>query len=64
MVKKHGGTDHIQGRLNRGTEKRPSPIHHGSGKPVGVTHAPPPPGGAVNRGGTFGMGSLKKGGKR
>ena len=37
----HGGTHHVQGRrLNRGTAK-PSPIHHGSGKPVGVVHEAP-----------------------
>lgn len=47
--------------MNLDRTSRPSrPIHHGSGKPTGVLHAPPPAGGAVNRGGTFGMGTLKK----
>jgi hypothetical protein len=60
MVKKHAGSGIPQGHLNRGTAPKPSPIHHGSGKSTGVIHAPPSPGGAVNRGGTFGMGTLKK----
>jgi hypothetical protein len=60
MVKRHGGTHHVQGVLNRGTAPKPSPYHHGSGKPLGVLHEAPPAGSAVNRGGTFGMGSLKK----
>jgi hypothetical protein len=55
----HGGTK-LPRVLNRGTAPKPSPIHHGSGKPVGVLHAPPSAGSAVNRGGTFGMGTLKK----
>jgi hypothetical protein len=59
MAKNHGGTHHVQGVLHKGTKPQPS-VHHGSGKPLGVTHAPPPAGGAVNRGGTFGMGTLKK----
>jgi hypothetical protein len=59
-MKHHGGTHHRQGTLNRGTERKPSPYHGGSGKPKGVTHAPPTAGSAVNRGGTFGMGTLKK----
>jgi hypothetical protein len=41
MAKLHGGTHHVQGVLHRGTKPKPSPIHHGSGKPVGVLHAPP-----------------------
>jgi hypothetical protein len=60
MKKLHAGSGIPHGHLNRGTAPKPSPYHHGSGKPVGVTHAPPPAGGAVNRGGTFGMGTLKK----
>ena len=48
MAKHHGGTHHVQGVLNRGTKPKPSPYHHGSGKPVGVLHAPPSPGGTVN----------------
>jgi hypothetical protein len=48
MVKRHAGSGIPHGHLNRGTAPKPSPIHHGSGKPVGVTHAPPPPGGTVN----------------
>jgi hypothetical protein len=60
MVKRHAGSGIPHGHLNRGTERKPSPYHGGSGAPKGVTHAPPSPGGAVNRGGTFGMGTLKK----
>jgi hypothetical protein len=60
MVKRHAGSGIPHGTLHRGTDKKPSPYHGGSGKPKGVTHAPPRPGGAVNAGGTFGMGSLKK----
>jgi hypothetical protein len=48
MAKRHGGTNHVQGSLNRGTQPRPNPTHAGSGKSHGVTHAPPPPGGTVN----------------
>ncbi len=44
MAKIHGGSGVRQGHLNRGTAPKPSPIHHGSGKPVGVLHAPPPRG--------------------
>jgi hypothetical protein len=52
------GTQH-NSPMNRDNAPRPSrPIHHGSGRPLGVLHAPPSPGGAVNRGGTFGMGVL------
>jgi hypothetical protein len=58
MKKLHGGTHHVQGRLTRRTKPQPSQIHHGSGKPLGVLHAPPPAGSAVNRGGSFGMGVL------
>ena len=47
MAKHHGGTHHVQGSLHRGTKPQPSPIHHGSGKPLGVvTKAPTRP--AVN----------------
>jgi hypothetical protein len=55
----HGGTKLVKGQLNRGTHTRPSPVHGGSGMPKGRVHdAPPRP--AVNAGGTFGMGTLKK----
>jgi hypothetical protein len=60
MNKLHAGSGKPQGTLNHGTHPRPSPVHGGSGAPKGVTHAPPQRGGAVNRGGTFGMGTLKK----
>jgi hypothetical protein len=40
-MKHHGGTYHIQGRLNRGTAPKPSLIHHGSGKPLGQLNAAP-----------------------
>jgi hypothetical protein len=62
MVKRHAGSGIPHGHRNIGTAPKPSPIHHGSGKPVGVVHAPPAPGGAVNKGGTFSMGRL--GGKK
>jgi hypothetical protein len=58
MAKHHGGTDHIQGRLSRGTQARPNAVHGGSGRPHGITHGPPQP---RIQGGTFGMGTLKKG---
>jgi hypothetical protein len=45
----------------KGTQPRPNPVHAGSGRQHGILHAPPSPGSAVNRGGTFGMGTLKKG---
>jgi hypothetical protein len=39
-MKTHGGTNHVQGRLNRGTQPKPNPNHAGSGKPHGqVTEA-------------------------
>jgi hypothetical protein len=60
MAKQHGGSGKTQGVLNRGTHTRPNPTHAGSGRPHGITHAPPPPGGTVNRGSIFGMGTLKK----
>jgi hypothetical protein len=59
-MKKHAGSGKPQGVLNRGTHTRPSPLHGGSGRPKGVVHAPSPRP-AVNAGGTFGMGTLKKG---
>jgi hypothetical protein len=62
LPKYHAGT-RIPRSLHRGgvkPEATTSGFHGGSGKPKGVTHAPPRPGGAVNRGGTFGMGTLKK----
>ena len=60
----HGGTKHIRGALHKGAPKPRVYSHHGgTNSPQGVTHAPPRAGGAVNRGGTFGMGSLKKRGK-
>jgi hypothetical protein len=61
MTKRHGGTHHIQGVLeNRGTAPRPSPQHAGSGAPKGRLHDATPARPAVNAGGTFGMGTLKK----
>jgi hypothetical protein len=41
MAKQHGGTHHVQGVLHRGTAPKPSLIHHGSGKPLGVLHEAP-----------------------
>jgi hypothetical protein len=58
MRKLHAGSGIPHGHLNKGTAPKPAPYHVGSGKPKGVTHAPPSAGGAVNRGGTFGMGVL------
>jgi hypothetical protein len=60
MAKLHAGSGIPHGHQNKGTAPKPSPIHHGSGKPLGVLHEAPSPGSAVNRGGTFGMGTLKK----
>jgi hypothetical protein len=60
MTKIHAGSGLSHGHLNKGTAPKPSPYHGGSGKSKGVTHAPSPAGGAVNRGGTFGMGTLQK----
>ena len=58
---RHGGTDHVQGQLNRGTAKKPSPYHHGSGKPLGGLHGPPGPRKYGLHGGTAApMGQLKK----
>jgi hypothetical protein len=38
MAKKHGGTHHVQGVLNRGTAPRPSgPYHGGTHALKGVT---------------------------
>jgi hypothetical protein len=47
-------------------DQRCKPIQEiigGSGAPMGITRSPPSPGEAVNRGGTFNMGTLKKGKK-
>jgi hypothetical protein len=41
MAKQHGGTHHIQGSLHRGTAPKPSPYHHGSGRPLGKVHEAP-----------------------
>ena len=61
MVKKiHAASGLPHGHQNKGTARKPSPYHGGSGAPKGVVHAPPSAGSAVNRGGTFGMGTLKK----
>jgi hypothetical protein len=57
-MKRHAGSGLPQGHLNRGTERKPSPTHGGSGRPKGRVHDAPSPGGAVNRGGSFGMGVL------
>jgi hypothetical protein len=59
MTRTHGGTK-LPRTLNKGTHPRPNPVHAGSGRSHGITHAPPPPGGTVNRGSVFGMGTLKK----
>ena len=48
MKKLHAGSGIPHGHLNRGTAPKPSPYHHGSGKPLGRLHSPPSPGGAVN----------------
>jgi hypothetical protein len=65
-TKYHAGT-HLPRTLKRGgakPEATTSGQHHGGTLHVkGVTHSPPAVGGAVNRGGTFGMGTLKKRGK-
>ena len=59
MKKTHGGSGKPQGTLNRDTQPRPNPTHAGSGRPHGIVHeAPTRP--AVNAGGTFGMGTLKR----
>jgi hypothetical protein len=62
MTKMHGGSPtKRQGSLNRGAKPSPTPPNHGGTHlPTGRVHAPPPAGSAVNRGGTFGMGTLKK----
>jgi hypothetical protein len=62
MAKLHGGTHHVQGRLNRGTKPQPSPLHGGSGMPKGVVHAPQPRVYSVHGGTNLRMGVLK--GKR
>jgi hypothetical protein len=61
-IKVGGARPHPQnGVLNKGGPKpRIYANHGGTNLPQGVTHAPPRAGGAVNRGGTFGMGTLKK----
>jgi hypothetical protein len=59
MTQFHGGTK-LPRTLHKGTEPKPNPLHGGSGAPRGVVHAAPAAGGSVNRGGTFGMGALKK----
>jgi hypothetical protein len=37
-----------RGRLHRGTEPKPSPLHGGTNLKKGVTRSPPPAGGTVN----------------
>jgi hypothetical protein len=56
---KHGGTDHVKGVLHKGTAKQPSPTHGGTLLPKGVTRKPSTRP-AVNSGGTFGMGTLRR----
>jgi hypothetical protein len=46
---------------HKGPRPRIYANHGGTNLRQGITSDPPPPGGAVNRGGTFGMGTLKKG---
>jgi hypothetical protein len=39
MTKFHGGSPtKRQGVLNRGTARKPSPVHGGSGAPKGIVH--------------------------
>ena len=52
MAKHHGGTHHVQGRLNRGPRASPNPIHAGTGQPLGKVHGPPQPRQYVVHGGT------------
>jgi hypothetical protein len=60
MKRLHGRGLH-NSPMNQDRTPAPKPTyHHGTAKRLGVTHAPPAPGGAINRGGTFGMGTLKK----
>jgi hypothetical protein len=40
-MKRHAGSGIPHGHLNRGTERKPSPYHGGSGKPKGVVNAAP-----------------------
>jgi hypothetical protein len=40
-MKKHGGTDHAQGVINRGTKPKPNPFHAGSGRPHGAINDAP-----------------------
>jgi hypothetical protein len=49
-IKVGGHAPHPQNGVvkRKGTQPRPNPTHAGSGRPHGVTHAPPPPGGTVN----------------
>jgi hypothetical protein len=60
MTTKQYTTGSAPRTLHKGTQPQPSPYHGGSGAPKGIVHSAPSPGGAVNRGGTFGMGTLKK----
>ena len=63
MQKIHGGSGIPHGTLRGkgGPKPRVYAYHGGTSLPMGQVHAPPMPGGAVNKGGTFGMGTLKKG---
>ena len=60
MKKIHAGSGRPQGVLQGkgGPKPRVYAYHGGTSLPMGQVHAPPPAGGAVNRGGTFGMGVL------
>jgi hypothetical protein len=59
----HAGT-HLTRTLKRGAARPEATtsggFHGGTNLKKGETRAPQPAGSAVNRGGTFGMGSLKK----
>jgi hypothetical protein len=57
----HGGTNHEKGVLHK-TKPQPRVYanHGGTNSQQGRVHDAPTRGGAVNRGGTFGMGTLKK----
>jgi hypothetical protein len=63
MTKIHGGTHHIQGKLNRSPRSLPAggPYHVGSGAPKGRVHHGVAPRIFANHGGTaLKMGKLKR----
>jgi hypothetical protein len=57
-MKRHAGSGKPQGSLNRGTPSRVYANHGGTDLRQGVVRGPPQP---RVQGGTFGMGTLKKG---